>query len=83
MFDDLSDEAIDMIVRSMTDAASPLVFSELRHAAADTSAVGNREATFNLVMAYSSPRPKHGRRFKQPSNTTKPICDHTCGAAFT
>jgi FAD binding domain/Berberine and berberine like len=57
MFDDLSDEAIDIIVRCMTDAASPLVFSELRHAGgaiaradADASAVGNREATFNLVI---------------------------------
>jgi len=57
MFDTLSDEAIDIIVRSMTDAASPLVFSELRHAGgaiaradAGASAVGNREATFNLVI---------------------------------
>src|SRR5215813_6536887 len=31
MFDDLSDKAIDIIVRTMSEPSSPLAFSELRH----------------------------------------------------
>jgi hypothetical protein len=57
MFDKLSDEAIDTIVRTMGGATSPLIFSELRHAGGaiaragvGSSAVGNREATYFLIM---------------------------------
>ena len=53
MFDDLSDEAIEIIVRRATDSASPLAANELRHAGgaiarvdADANAIGNRDAQF-------------------------------------
>ena len=53
MFDTLSDEAIDIIVRRGTDKSSPLVMSELRHAGgaiarvpANANAIGNRDAQF-------------------------------------
>lgn len=57
MFDELSDKAIDIIVRTMNDSASPIVFSELRHVGgaikrvdADANAIGNRDANFYLVI---------------------------------
>jgi FAD/FMN-containing dehydrogenase len=57
MLDALSDGAIDVIVHHMTANASPLVFSELRHAggaitrvAADANAIGNRDAAFYLQI---------------------------------
>jgi FAD/FMN-containing dehydrogenase len=57
MLDDLSDDAIDVIVRYTTDAASPLIFSELRHAggavarvAPNANAVGNRDALLYLQI---------------------------------
>jgi FAD/FMN-containing dehydrogenase len=46
MFDHLSDEALDIIVRRATDSASPLVFAELRHAG---GAIANAEAGLNAV----------------------------------
>lgn len=64
-FDQLSDEAIDMIVHHMTDAASPFLVNELRHAggaitrvAADANAIGNREAVFYLQMGGLTPTPE-------------------------
>ncbi len=57
MLDELSDGAIDVIVQYMTDSASPMVFSELRHAggaiarvSADANAISNRDATFYLQL---------------------------------
>lgn len=57
MLDKLSDGVIDVIVRYMTDAASPLVFTELRHAggaiarvSADANAVGNRDAAYYMQI---------------------------------
>lgn len=53
MFDELSDEAISIIVRHATNKQSPIILHELRHAggavtraAADSNAIGNREAQF-------------------------------------
>ncbi|MBI1256046.1 MAG: FAD-binding protein [Chloroflexi bacterium] len=53
MFDALSDEAIDVIVRHATDKSSPLVLNELRHAGgaiarvpAESSAINNRDAQY-------------------------------------
>jgi FAD/FMN-containing dehydrogenase len=58
MFDDLSDEAIDVIVRHATDPASPVSLNVLRHAAgaiarvpAADSAIANRDAWLYLLMA--------------------------------
>ncbi len=57
MFDDLSDEAIDIIVRRASDKSSPVVMSELRHAggaisrvAANANAIGNRDAQFYFTL---------------------------------
>jgi FAD/FMN-containing dehydrogenase len=65
MFDDLSDDAIDMIVRHATDSASPLTHNVLRHAGgaiarvpADASAIGNRDATLYLLMGGAAPTPE-------------------------
>ncbi len=62
MFDELSDEAIDLIVRYTTDSASPLVFTELRHAggaiarvAADANAIGNRDALLYWIVSGLAP----------------------------
>lgn len=64
MFDDLSDEAIDVIVRFATDSASPLTLNVLRHAGgaiarvpADASAIGNRDASLYLLMGGAQPDP--------------------------
>jgi FAD/FMN-containing dehydrogenase len=53
MFARLSDEALDIITRHATNKASPLVFSELRHAggaiarvAPDANAIGNRDVQY-------------------------------------
>ncbi len=55
LLDELSDDAIDMLVHHATNSASPLVFAEIRHAggaiahvAPDTNAIGNRDANFYL-----------------------------------
>lgn len=57
MFDDLSDEALDIIARHATNKASPLVIHELRHAggaiarvAPDANAIGNRDAKFYFQL---------------------------------
>ena len=57
MFDELSDAALDLIVHHTSDPASPLLFSLLLQAGgaiaeaeASSSAIGNREASFYLVM---------------------------------
>jgi hypothetical protein len=55
MFNELSDEAIAVIVRYATDTSSPLVFSELRHvggalARSQANAIGNRDAVFYLQL---------------------------------
>ncbi len=57
MFDDLSDEAIAIIVRRASDKSSPVVMHELRHAggaisrvAADANAIGNRDAQFYFTL---------------------------------
>jgi FAD/FMN-containing dehydrogenase len=51
MLDNLSDDAIDVIVRYATDSTSPFALNELRHAggaisrvAVDSNAIGNRDA---------------------------------------
>ncbi len=58
MFDSLSDEALEIIARAITDPQTPLLFVDLRHALgavarvdASKSAVGNREATFYFQIA--------------------------------
>jgi FAD/FMN-containing dehydrogenase len=62
MFDDLSDEAVDVIVRHATDSASPLTLNVLRHAGGaiarfspDSTAVGNRDASLYLLSAGEVP----------------------------
>lgn len=62
MFDDLSDEAIDVIVRFATDSAAPPTQSVLRHAGgaiarvpADASAIGNRDASLYLLIGGAAP----------------------------
>jgi FAD/FMN-containing dehydrogenase len=62
MFDDLSDEAIDVIVRFATDNASPLTLNMLRHTGgaiargpADAGAMGNRDASLYLMMSGVAP----------------------------
>ncbi|HKD76848.1 MAG TPA: FAD-binding protein, partial [Ktedonobacterales bacterium] len=55
MLNDLSDEAIDVIVRHATDGATPVVFIELRHAGGALSrssgnAIGDRGASFYMQM---------------------------------
>ncbi|MQA92320.1 MAG: FAD-binding protein [Gemmatimonas sp.] len=62
MFDDLSDDAIDAIVRLATDSASPLTLNVLRHAGgaiagapADASAIGNRDASLYLLIGGAVP----------------------------
>jgi FAD/FMN-containing dehydrogenase len=53
LIDDLSDEALDVIVHHATNSTSPLVIAELRHAGgaiaqvpAEANAIGNRDAGF-------------------------------------
>jgi FAD/FMN-containing dehydrogenase len=57
LLNELSDEAIEIIVRYATNDAAPIAFNELRHAGgaiarADTSAnaIGNRDASFFLTI---------------------------------
>jgi hypothetical protein len=64
MFDDLSDEAIDVIVHHATDRASPLTLNVLRHAGgaiaripADANAIGNRDASLYLLIGGTVPDP--------------------------
>ena len=58
LLDALSDDAIDVMVRFMTDDASALAFTELRHAGgaiarvdADANAIGNRDALLYMQMS--------------------------------
>jgi FAD/FMN-containing dehydrogenase len=62
---ELSDGLIDVILQRMTDPASPLLFTEIRHAGgamarsdANTSAVGSRDAEFFLQTAGQAPTPE-------------------------
>ena len=62
MIDNLSDEAVDVIVHHATDSASPLTMNVLRHAGgaiarvpADASAIGNRDASLYLLMGGTVP----------------------------
>ncbi len=57
MFRDLSDEAIDVMIRCATDPASPLMVSALRHAGGaikrvdpNANAIGNRDAEYSMQM---------------------------------
>ena len=65
MFNDLSDEAIDIIVRYATAGDSPLMFVELRHvggamaqAPANSSAMSNRDALFYMGIGGVAPTPE-------------------------
>ena len=65
MLNELSDEAIDVIVNYATNNNSPLIFSILRHAGGaiaqvppDASAIGNRDATLYLLMGGVAPTPE-------------------------
>jgi FAD/FMN-containing dehydrogenase len=58
LLDTLSDDAIDVMVRFMTDDACALAFTELRHAGgaiarvdADANAIGNRDALLYMQMS--------------------------------
>lgn len=78
MFDELSDEAIEMIATHATNRISPLITTELRHAGGaiaqvvpDANAIGNREARFYFQLGgpIFAPRTKEEsaayiRRFK-------------------
>lgn len=63
--DELSDGVIEVMVRTMTNPASPLMMNEIRHAGgaisrvpADANAVGNRDAQFYLQMGGLAPTPE-------------------------
>jgi FAD/FMN-containing dehydrogenase len=65
LIDTLSDAAIDVIVRRMTDQDSPLSVTELRHAggaisrvATDANAISNRDATFYMQTSGLVPTPE-------------------------
>jgi FAD/FMN-containing dehydrogenase len=65
MFDHLSDDAIDVIVRHAMDSASPLVSTILRQAGgaiarvpADATAIGNRDARLYLLLGGHAPTPE-------------------------
>jgi hypothetical protein len=65
MLSELSDDVIDIIVRNMRAAESPLLATELRHAGgaiarvpADANAVGNRDALLYMQMAGMTPTPE-------------------------
>ncbi len=65
MLDEVSDGLIDVMLRYVTDPASPLTFSELRHAggaiekvAADANAIAHRDAQFYLNLAGLTPTPE-------------------------
>lgn len=62
MFDELSDEAIDLIVRFASDDASPLIMNVIRHAGgamgrtpANANAIGNRDAALYLLVGGAVP----------------------------
>lgn len=62
LLNDLSDDAIDVMVRYATDPQSPFVINEIRHAggairraAADANAIGIRGAEFFLQMGGRTP----------------------------
>jgi FAD/FMN-containing dehydrogenase len=64
MFDELSDGAIDAIVRLSTDSSSPLLMCELRHAEgaisrvpADATPLGHRAAAFYLQLGGPTATP--------------------------
>jgi hypothetical protein len=68
MLTELSDAVIDIIVRYATNPASPVAFSEVRHAGgaiargdANASAIGNRDATFYLQIGGLALTPELGR----------------------
>ena len=77
--DELSDAAIDVLVRYATASESPILYSELRHARGamartdpNTSAVGNRNATYYFVAGGLTPTPQaaravedYARRYKE------------------
>lgn len=57
MFDELSDEAIEAVIRYATDPTSPLMVSAFRHAGGaikrvdpTSNAVGNRDAEYSMQM---------------------------------
>lgn len=65
LLDSLSDDAIEIIVRTMTNPASPLMVTELRHAGGaitrvpvNPSAIGNRDALLYMQMAGLAPTPE-------------------------
>lgn len=65
MFDQLSDELIDVIVRHATDPSSPVVFNEVRHAGGaiarvspDSSAISYRDAEFYFQIGGPVPTPE-------------------------
>ncbi len=65
LLDDLSDEAIEVIVGYTTNPTSPLIATEIRHgqgavmrAAANLNAIGNREAKLYLRMSGITPTPE-------------------------
>ena len=59
MFNELSDAAIEVIVRYATDKESPLLYSELRQGggamAHRDSAIGNRDASFYFLVGGITP----------------------------
>ncbi len=62
MFDELSDDAIDLIVRFASDDASPLIMNVIRHAGgamgrtlANANAIGNRDAALYLLVGGAVP----------------------------
>jgi hypothetical protein len=72
MFNELTDEAIDVIVRYVTDPASPLVFTAIRHmggaiARADRSAnaIGNRDSLLVMEFLGATPTPEMARALAQ------------------
>jgi hypothetical protein len=65
MLDELSDELIDVIVGRATDASSPIILNELRHAggaiarlAPDSSAISHRDAQFYFQLGGPTPTPE-------------------------
>lgn len=65
MFRELSDEAIDIIVRHATSSQSPLALNELRHAGGAVAragiglnAIGNRDAVYYFQMGGPVPGPE-------------------------
>lgn len=72
MLDELSDGAIEVIVRRMTDQTSPLTFTELRHAGGaisrvdrDANAISNRDALLYMNVAGLVPTPEIYKAVKE------------------